>query len=341
MYSEQEEFVPIPMYPEYLISRNGTIKNAANNNILKPILSNRYYCVTLTDRNNNNKKTNPKIHHLVLATFKPEDYRKIKETNLTYEMSTNPHRFVTNHINGDRTDNRLENLEVITQRENVRHAVESGLRPKDDVRWSEFYLMNLFTGVERKFRNFRECADFIGIDRHSIMVRYRKEQMSSYLWPKGYQVREGKEDYVEITNSINVNNFSYGVKVTNLITGSITYFSSEAELGCYLGVHRKYSSYYRKRYGGKYWVLPEMYLVNKLDGTDNVDITLDDGLNLLSSFGVKFYVMVENRFVYVSRDKEKLMSVTKGFRRNVMLYRDYNKTAHYFKFGKENKVFID
>nr|DAY09844.1 MAG TPA: homing endonuclease [Caudoviricetes sp.] len=341
MYSEQEEFVPIPMYPEYLISRNGTIKNAANNNILKPILSNRYYCVTLTDRNNNNKKTNPRIHHLVLATFRPEDYRKIKETNITYEMSTNPHRYVTNHINGDRSDNRLENLEVITQRENVRHAVEMGLRPKDDVRWRKIYLKNLFTGAEHCFRNFSDCADFFNLNRNCILDRYQRGQVNGYLWPKGYQPKMEGDDYTEILNSININNFSYGLKVTNLITGITAYLSSERELGEYLGMNKMYLRYYRKRCGGKYWVIPEMYLINILDGSKNVEIDLDSGIRELALFGVKFFVLIESKFVYVSKNKDKLLALSKRRGLDIILYRDYIRTAHYHDFGKTNKVFLD
>jgi DNA-directed RNA polymerase II subunit RPB2 len=93
-------------YDNYSISNTGDVKNNTTNRILKYYIRNGYKSVTLSK--SNCKKTF-NIHTLVAEHF-------LKKPNNTY---------VVNHINEDKLDNCVENLEYLTYRDNTLYSANS------------------------------------------------------------------------------------------------------------------------------------------------------------------------------------------------------------------------
>ena len=78
--------------------------------IRKPNIMKGYHCISLIK---NNKYKVYRIHRLVIEHFVGE------APSIEHQV---------NHIDGDKSNNRVENLEWVTPKENTHHAIKNGLR---------------------------------------------------------------------------------------------------------------------------------------------------------------------------------------------------------------------
>lgn len=96
---------PIPNHPKYNIDKLGNVWSTITNKYLTPQTDHRGYLVVKI------AGTYKSVHRLLGYAY----------LGLTEDMTIN-------HLNGDKQDNRLNNLEVCTNAENMNHAYATGVK---------------------------------------------------------------------------------------------------------------------------------------------------------------------------------------------------------------------
>lgn len=107
---------------------------------------------------NNNRKT-IRVHRLVLEAF--TNY-KSRSSNL-----------VIDHIDGDKTNNRLDNLDAVTMSENMKRAYRLGLESPRGMD-----VINLDTG--EVFMSYSAASEAIGGSRGEMVARVCRGERSHY-----------------------------------------------------------------------------------------------------------------------------------------------------------------
>ena len=151
MSEMKELWVPVgESDSEKFISNMGRVM--LGNKLLKPHNCRGYLRIGMTSKG---KRKNYYIHRLVISNF--------------YGNS----ELHVNHINGDKLDNRLVNLEYVTQKENNRHARDMGLHKTavgernntSKLKKNDVLCMRLIHRVGKY--TYKELSEIYGIKAHN------------------------------------------------------------------------------------------------------------------------------------------------------------------------------
>lgn len=148
----------------YSVTKNGRVYSHIRNKFLKlQEDKNGYHCIGLWK---NKKYKRLQVHRIVAKTF----------------IKNNQNRPCINHINGIKTDNRVENLEWCTFSENNIHAYKTGLlcRKGENHNLSKLTNEQAMYIYKNKTYNNKALADRFGVDR-SIISKIRNKKIWKHI----------------------------------------------------------------------------------------------------------------------------------------------------------------
>ncbi len=168
-------FKPIPEFPKYLINEYGTVYGTKNNITMKTFFDKGGY-ERITLRDDTGKKHTRSIHHLVLSTFNESEYKRLKDSYVKGQYD----HLVVNHIDSNRTNNHISNLEVVTQQENIRHAIEHG-------NWAVTPVMIKFleSGEVKYFEATTSASKYLGLDETTFRHRFDNPKYLNVVYTTG------------------------------------------------------------------------------------------------------------------------------------------------------------
>jgi hypothetical protein len=134
----------ITEYPNYAITKDGEVFSLRFNRKLTPCINSSGYTQVVLCKDL--KYKNYTIHRLVAEAY-------VKNVN-NYK--------IVNHINGIKSDNRMENLEWVTASQNVKHAFHTGLKKPSVTR----IVLDTATGIF--YESVTEAAKYYNINMKTL-----------------------------------------------------------------------------------------------------------------------------------------------------------------------------
>lgn len=163
---EENMFAPVNEFPWYLACREGYVINTDSGYILHGTKKKTGYIeLILCDENH---KPHYRLLHRIIAEAFCEQLEGQTEVN---------------HKNGNKEDNRADNLEWVTHHENLKHAYESGLMPNNAIPRA-VAAVSMETGEIMEFPSIYKAARFLGISQGNICMCCKGERpyAGGYYW---------------------------------------------------------------------------------------------------------------------------------------------------------------
>lgn len=172
-----EKYILIPGFDNYAVSSKGNLKNVKNGKVLKLHTNKSGYNTYVLSQDSIKKCF--KIHRLVGILFIPNP------TNKPY----------INHIDGNKSNNHVSNLEWSTAKENDTHARANGLK-KNNKPVKSIWIEN---GTQTVFYSTGEASAVLGINKGTIhkVLSGKYKQTHGYM----FEYLENEKEYnVEYKN---------------------------------------------------------------------------------------------------------------------------------------------
>lgn len=152
-------FYPIPHYKEkYWINKDSDIININNGKIVHPYKGSDGY------------------GHIALV-YKGKKYRKRVHSLMGKVFLGNPP--VVNHIDSDKFNNKLSNLERSTHNLNIKHAYDNNRYSTRGGVGTSVIAINKTTGTHMLFKSLRQAEKVTRIDRHRIKIFLSDEKVTN------------------------------------------------------------------------------------------------------------------------------------------------------------------
>lgn len=216
--TDKDGYRLIPGYSSYKIHKSGT-KYINKYNVITELGKNKkefsdssYRYIPITDDLGNKKYV--RVHFLVCLAFK--------------QIPRNFFKLDINHIDANRYNNNVDNLEWCTRNENILHAFKNGLRTDNNI----VLVRDYNTGKITEYFSQGECARQLGLNNQTVDNRVRSKGKKVFLDGKQYC---RKKDFTNWDTDNTLNGYSYKITVINK-NGKKMIYKSLAELQKHLHI---------------------------------------------------------------------------------------------------------